>query len=33
MKDALDGTVTGHPDQLILEGNNLLQAARTLAGL
>jgi hypothetical protein len=33
MKDVLDGTVTGHPDQLILEGNNLLQAARTLAGL
>jgi len=33
MKDVLDGTVTGHPDQLILDGLHLLQMARTLAGL
>jgi hypothetical protein len=33
MKDVLDGSEEGHGEQLIRDGNRLLQAARDLAGL
>jgi hypothetical protein len=33
MKNVLDGTDNGQREQLIQEGNNLLVAARVLAGL
>jgi hypothetical protein len=33
MKDVLDGSANGHREQLIQQGNNLLEAAKGLAGL